>query len=311
MRPRASLFHEADLREQGFTVVPRIVEPEMLLELSAYSECLLAEQDEDHFETFRSHGSMVSLDAVWNPLIRGLVTLPRLREALAGLGFDDVRWLSAYLISKPPHSAPLWWHQDWWAWDDPVSYAAFPPQLFAMIYLRDVQTANGALRVIPGSHRAVHCLAHQLPEAHGAEINSADLDSLAHCRRNDEVTVELEAGDVVFGDVRLLHATHPNRSARRRTCLTLWFLPSWERLPERIRAYVVGHPSLPPAGWWTRPDHGLDPAIVAMLPRYEGTARPAEYRRRPPRNAGLDYSPRGARAAAGRWGAQIRDGKIA
>jgi hypothetical protein len=271
-----------ELASDGYSVIEGLLERSWLDRLGAYCEQRLTGQAADHFERFAHHGSMISLDAVGDPLIRRLVTLPRLRDALAARGFDDVRWLSAYLISKPPHSPPLWWHQDWWAWDDPVSFADFPAQVFVMVYLRDVGSRDGALRVIPGSHRGPHPLSRELPEAHGEEIETAPRDSPAHRRHADELTLAVRGGDAVIGDARLLHATHPNRSEHRRNCLTLWYLPAWERLPEPIRAYLVRHPSLPPAGWWRTAGHGVPAEIAPLLPRYDGHCSPVAYRRRPP-----------------------------
>src|ERR1700690_810747 len=43
-------------------------------------------------------------------------------------GARDLRWISGYVSVKDPHSPPLWWHQDWWAWDHPASYRLDPPQ---------------------------------------------------------------------------------------------------------------------------------------------------------------------------------------
>ena len=31
---------------------------------------------------------------------------------------------AGFVVSKPPRSPPTFWHQDWWAWDDPASYMA-------------------------------------------------------------------------------------------------------------------------------------------------------------------------------------------
>ncbi len=49
------------------------------------------------------------------------------------------------------------------------------------------------------------------------------------------VDVPMRAGSLLLGDSRLLHATHPNDSVGRRTCITLWYLSRFESLPERVR----------------------------------------------------------------------------
>jgi ectoine hydroxylase-related dioxygenase (phytanoyl-CoA dioxygenase family) len=273
------------VREQlfgdGFAVVPDVLDPWMVNALTEFSDALLAIEQQDHFERFRFHGSMLPLD--WrHPLTEQTVANGNILDALASCGFDHPHWLSGYVISKPPRSPALWWHQDWWAWDEPESFGPIPPQLFVMLYLRDVAPEDGCLRVIPGSHRQRHRLHADLPEAHGAEIDELSRTGGAQAAQSDEVSVPVRAGDAVFGDVRLLHSTHANESDLRRTCLTLWYLPQFDALSERLRAYVVQHPSLPEAGWWRGKDHEVPPGLSPLLPRYDGSAAPARYNRVPP-----------------------------
>ncbi|MEC8595240.1 MAG: phytanoyl-CoA dioxygenase family protein [SAR324 cluster bacterium] len=56
-------------------------------------------------------------------------------------------------ISKPPKSPALFWHQDWWDWNEPSSFTYQMAQVFVMIYLKDTTPQNGCLRVIPGSNK--------------------------------------------------------------------------------------------------------------------------------------------------------------
>ncbi len=73
-------------------------------------------------------------------------------EMLAELGFNDPKFGHGRIISRPPHSRPLYWHEDVRFWIDPVSYTPQPIQVFLMYYLTDTTPENGCLRVIPGSH---------------------------------------------------------------------------------------------------------------------------------------------------------------
>jgi hypothetical protein len=265
------------LRDEGFCVIPQLLDPPMLAALRAATDAELEAQPAEHFERFRHHGSMLAVD--WRDrLMQRLITWPATLRALAELGFGDPKWLSGYVISKPPRSPALWWHQDWWAWREPDSFAPDPPQLFVMFYLRDVSEQDGCLRVIPGSHRRAHSLHERLPEAHGTEIADSDVALAQH---EDEVSVPVRAGDAVIGDVRLLHATHANESDDRRTLLTLWYLPTFERLGEPLKAYLMQHPSLPGVGWWKRSD-GIPRPLRERLPVYDGSAPPAQYCRQPP-----------------------------
>jgi hypothetical protein len=252
----------------------------MLRALELFAERRLARESADHFDRFRFHGSMLPLDWRAEPLVRRLVAWQRTLKGLAALGFERPRWLSGYLISKPPRAPSLWWHQDWWAWDDPATEMVAPPQMFVMFYLRDVDESSGCLRVIPGSHRRAHPLHAALPPAHSEEINSAS-QGVAHASHPDEVAVRARAGDAVVGDVRLLHATYPNDCDRRRTCLTLWYLPAYDALPGTIKSYVINHPSLPPPGWWRDRPRSVPRQMRSLLPTYDGDAAPADYERTP------------------------------
>jgi hypothetical protein len=269
-------------RQDGFSVIPEAISAELLSELRGLCDKRLAEQGQAHFDAFKFHGSMLELDPYLDETTRRLITNQRTIEGLHRIGFRDPKWLSGYQISKPPGGPPLWWHQDWWAWDESCSFDEVPPQIFVMYYLRDVDENNGALRVIPGSHRRPHRLHSVLPPAHSAEMNEAAEEGTAHERQPDEITIRARAGDAVVGDVRLLHATHRNSDSSRRTCLTLWYLPAFRELPESIQAYVVEHPAQPERGWWRDPDTEVPEVLRDLLPVYDGPAEPAQYNREPP-----------------------------
>ena len=51
------------------------------------------------------------------------------------MGYHNPKWSSGYIIGKESNSAPLYWHTDWWAWDDPISFVKKPPMIFVMFYL--------------------------------------------------------------------------------------------------------------------------------------------------------------------------------
>ena len=198
----------------------------------------------------------------------------RLATAVAG---GDLRWISGYVSSKPPGSGPLWWHQDWWCWDHPVSFRPAAPQVALLCYLTATDERTAALRVLPGSHRRATALHAALPEAHagGAQPPAGHPAVSDH---PDQVTLALAPGDAVVLDYRLLHGTHPNAGGRRRDCVLLTFAPSWRDLPEDVRAHLIRHPAQPRAGErvgapaWTR----------ALLPAFDGRPRDLELNRTAP-----------------------------
>ncbi|MDE0324197.1 MAG: phytanoyl-CoA dioxygenase family protein [Candidatus Poribacteria bacterium] len=221
----------------GYCVVADVLKEEMLTQLRTVTDELLDAQTEDQREAYRSSGSMISV--YMHSLFAELVVYPRTLEALETLGFLRPKWSSGYVISKPPQSPPLFWHQDWWGWNDPCSYTALPQQLFLMYYLVDTTPYNGCLRVIKGSHLNRHLLHDILPDAHGEALQRVDdANHPAYQHFSGEVDIPVKAGDLVIGDSRLLHASHGNQSDERRTVITLWYHPFFALLPAPMQAHI-------------------------------------------------------------------------
>jgi hypothetical protein len=193
----------------------------------------------------RQHNTLLPLrwdDPIVGRLLGDRARVARLRERVVA---SDLRWISGYVSIKEPRTPPLWWHQDWWCWDHPVSFRAAPAQLALLIYLDDTDSCNGALRVLPGSHlrsSPIHAL---LPEAHGAAAAELDAAHPAFADQPGQITLSLRAGDAVVLDYRLLHGTHENASDTRRDALLLTFAPSWAELPDDVRGHLIEHPALP------------------------------------------------------------------
>ena len=186
----------------------------MLARLREVTDGVIARQEAAHFERNRAQGSLIRVTEA--PIMARLIAYPPMLQALAGLGFPDPKWGSGFIISKPPKSPPLFWHQDARFWNDPISYTPRTIQCFLMIYLVDTTRHNGCLRLIPGSHLKRHRLHDALPDAHTDDLSRADdMTNLAFQRAEGEVDVPVKAGDVVMGSARLLHAAHGNRSDQR------------------------------------------------------------------------------------------------
>lgn len=228
----------AALERDGYVVVEQLLSADVIETLRERSAAVVAEISTEHRERNRSQGSLVPLAD--HPAYADVIGAAELGALFDRLGFVDPRFSSGYLISKPPGGPPLFWHQDWWGWQHPLSYTATIAQVFVMVYLGDTSPTNGCLRVIPGSHRARHSL-HDADAAHGEALSR--VDDPAHplyAEHADEVPVPVRAGDVVVGDARLLHAAHANRSDAERSLLTLWFHPDHAALPAPLRARIRG-----------------------------------------------------------------------
>ena len=262
----------------------QVLKPDMLEQVRIVSDRLIDAQSCSHFTEQKSTGSMVSVfDDVF---FAKLVSYPPALSVLSNLGFNRPTWSSGFVISKPPRSPGLFWHQDWWGWDEPCSYAPPPQQIFLMYYLVDTDRQNGCLRVIPGSHLQRHSLHEQVDNAHTDELRSlTDPEHPAYKPARGELDVPVRAGDLVIGDSRLLHAAHGNKSDIRRTVITLWYQPLYYQLPESIQAYLA-------RGILNRFDNedngGPDPwmeltqgELKSLTPFYDGEVEPILWNRTP------------------------------
>ena len=274
---RATDLH--DKREQllrdGYCVLERILTPEMLERVRVASDDLIAAQPVEHFDRYKSTGSMISVYD--DPFFAELVAYQPALDALDSLGFPDSRWTSGFVISKPGHSPPLFWHQDWWAWSDPVSYTDLPLQLFLMYYLVDTSIENGCLRVIAGSHRKRHRIHDTVHTTHSEELGrAADPSNPAYQPIPEDMAVPVRAGDLVIGDARLLHGSFPNQTGERRTVITLWYHPNFEISPPPIQSSVSREQTH--VSSWPPQARKL---VQKLVPTYEGDAEPLEWNRVP------------------------------
>lgn len=228
----------ATLCNRGFCVFENVLTPAMVAELKSVTDALLDAVPAADREKFRYQGSNIAV-ALDNPVLAKLVTWPASLQALARLGFPVPKYWSGYIISKPPHAPPLYWHQDWAFWDDPISAEPEPAQLFLMYYLVDTRRENGCLRAIPESHRRRLPFHDQLPPAHTEATYEANPNSISFATHPDEVDVPVHAGDLLVGDARLLHAAHANHTNERRTLLTLWYFPRWDKLSNPLKAGIT------------------------------------------------------------------------
>lgn len=281
-----TLTASADLRTQladdGFCLVPKVLTETQLDDLRTMARRKLEAADAEHLDRYSHHGSLLPLK-VEDQAVSNVLTSPQLSSAFSELGFTDPRWISGYVIAKPPNSPGLWWHQDWWGWGHPRSYVHEPTQIFCMIYLEPTSAKNGCLRAIPQTHLNRHPLHDALPEPHTVEIESKDADEVSNLHYDGEIDIEAEPGDLVIGDVRVIHATHANRSDAYRTAVDLLFLPHYETLPNELKQHYVGQFCLPPSGWWQDSSHELaGTAIADILPTYNGPeVSPVQFNRTP------------------------------
>jgi len=266
----------AQLETDGFVVLPGVIPAVAIERLDRATAPWIEQMPRATATLLRYQGSdipvhaMPDRDRVFAELwCDGVVD----RE-FASLGFAPPRLLSAYVVSKPARSPALFWHQDWPFWDSPYSASTTPAMVGVMIYLADTHRTNGCLRVLPGSHRRRLRLHANLPTPHSMDAYRQPEGGPAFAAQPTEVDVAVRAGDAVLVDARLLHASWPNASLLRRTCITLWCLPGFDALPEPLQAAFNNLE----ADARFRSD---DAELGHRVPAYRGSARPAAFERTP------------------------------
>ena len=263
------------LIEDGYCVFEQVLSPEMLARVRAASDGLIDAQSAEHFEEQKSTGSMISVYD--DPFFAELVAYQPALDALASMGYPKPRWSSGFVISKPGHSPPLFWHQDWWGWNDPLSYTDLPLQVFAMYYLVDTRIENGCLRVISGSHRKRHRMHDAVPTAHTDELRRAtDPTHPAYQPMPEDQAVPVRAGDLVIGDSRLLHGSYANQTDERRTVITIWYHPNFDISSPRIQSNL-SRTQTRVVDWPPQ----AQKLVQRLVPSYEGDEEPLEWNRVP------------------------------
>jgi non-heme Fe2+,alpha-ketoglutarate-dependent halogenase len=144
------------------------------------------------------------------PSLAELVRHPAVLDAVEDvLGPDILCWASGVFLKEPRDPAFVSWHQDAMYWGlDPADVVT------AWVALTDSTARNGAMQVLPGSHRGA-LLAHNdtfAPDnllSRGQEIAVPVDPALA-------VTLVLQAGEMSLHHVKLAHGSEANKSDDRR-----------------------------------------------------------------------------------------------
>jgi ectoine hydroxylase-related dioxygenase (phytanoyl-CoA dioxygenase family) len=164
------------------------------------------------------------IDNAWwaDPDLASLATDPRLAETAAVLlGADSVRLWQDQLLFKPPGGpteTTIGWHQDWASWDTVASHDAF---VTAWVAFDDVDDANGAMQMIPGSH--AWGLVEGASNFFGTD-REAQLTTLGEGRVAEPRSVVMSAGQVSFHHPLTFHGSGPNTSDRLRRSLAVHFV---------------------------------------------------------------------------------------
>ncbi len=191
-----------------------------------------------------------------------LVAEPILLDAVEGvLGPDILCWGSSLFVKDPGDPAFVAWHQDSYYWGmEPHDVVS------VWIALLPSTRENGAMRVVPGTHRGP-AMAHEASPAGSANMLFTHEELAEAVDEAAAVEILLEAGEMSLHHINLLHGSQPNRSAGRRMGYAIRYVaPHVRQRGEMDSATLVrgrdryGHFKPDPV-----PERDLDPAILAFV----------------------------------------------
>ena len=222
MTPPEGIKKREQLIRDGYCVLDNILTEDFLEELRGESDRLL--DAVEHPPKWQYQGSDLHINGKDNSIIQKLIDWQPTRDAMHTLGLTDFKSHGGFiLLSKPANGPPLYWHQDWMNWNDPISLAPWPQVLFFSYYMVDTTLENGCFRLIPGTHKKRIPLHDQVEIAHQETAYFADVnDPVMFGDHPGTIDVPAEAGSLVIGEGRVLHAARANKSNNRRTLLLGW-----------------------------------------------------------------------------------------
>ncbi len=212
-------------------------------------------------------------DVVWeSPFVErsrsltDLVADDRIYQAVCDLLGEDALWDGSEGMWGFDSLADHHWHADGgWLREQMAPY-----RLKVMLYLDPLRRDTGALRVVPGSHRAL--LHESLLPFH--EETAAGGDRRYFGQRGEDVpayAIETDPGDVVFFNNWLFHSVYGKVHPRRSIILKFVRMPGNDRHRAELRAV----PRVRAANeLLARHGNARIRALAGRLPDYAGTEAP-------------------------------------
>ncbi len=203
-------------RQHGYYAPIRVLDPRRAATLRAELEAFEAEQPSARaLLRLKSHLLLTWLDG----LIRESAILDAVEQLI---GPNILCWGSSFFIKDGHDPSYVSWHQDSTYW------GLQPPDIVtAWVALSESDEANGAMRVIPGSHK-LDQLAHRDTFA-DHNLLSRGQEIAVEVDPRQAVTLALAPGEMSLHHVRLIHGSDPNPSPRRRIGYAIRYLPTYVR----------------------------------------------------------------------------------
>lgn len=207
--------HVARIRAQGFTVLERAVAPDAV---DAIRDALARLEREQGYGYAKTRFEGLNTVRINNLLAHGEVfwQVPLQPDVLAiaeALLDRELLLSSLCSLTLGPGQTAQPMHED--TQQIPLPRPHPPLSINAIWTLSDFTEANGATRIVPGSHLFDH--------------------APAYGREYDSVPVVVPAGSIVVFDSALWHAGGANTSTERRWALSCYYCAGWVRQQENLQ----------------------------------------------------------------------------
>lgn len=208
----------ADYQRDGFLVIPDVISADDIAELIAVTEEFTERsrgvtQHDDVFDLEPAHSAerpllrRIKTPEKWHPSYARMVRHQFILDALEDLWGTGIRFQTSKLNMKVAgYGSSLEWHQDW------AFYPHTNEDLAVVgIMMDDIDEDNGAMMILPGSHRGPiedHSYDGVFTGGIDPQRSSADFSTA--------VSVCGRAGSISIHHVRAIHGGPANRSGRDR-----------------------------------------------------------------------------------------------
>ena len=262
----------ASLRENGYLAIEDVLSASELAELRTLTDDFVEQSravsaNTPVFDLEPGHSAespqvrRIKHPVKHHPTYRKYASHEKILDIVESLLGRNLRYHNNKLNMKnPDHGSAVEWHQDW----------AFYPHtnddiLEVGIALDDMTVENGALLVIPGSHRGQTWDHHQDGLFVGAITDPG-------FKPDDANAVTVAAGGITLHHVRTVHGSESNHSTMPRRMLFIGFcavdawplVPNGETLEEMDSHIVRGEATLSP--------RMVELPVRLSLPRVEGSS---------------------------------------
>ena len=203
----------AQYRDEGYLAPIRIMDEGDALRIRAELEAVEARMGGPLRGDLRHKAHLLF------PFLADLVRHPRLLDAVEDvLGPDLLCWTSNFFIKEAQSPSFVSWHQDSTYWG-----LSAPEVATAWVALTPSNAVNGAMAVIPGSHKSDQIAHRDTFDRHNLLTRGQEIAVKVDERA--AVPLILEPGEMSLHHVRLVHGSAPNPSGDRRIGFAIRYIP--------------------------------------------------------------------------------------